>query len=125
MGALFPDLRALGREKAITSLRYAMRSLWLHRMRAILSTLGVVCAVISFIAMISIGEGAKRETLAQIEQLGLRNVLIRAMALTEEQERGARSRGSAGLTFSDGERLKAVGANVHGEIGRASCRERV
>ena len=38
----------------------------------------------------------------------------RAMALTEEQERGARSRGSAGLTFSDGERLKAVGANVHG-----------
>lgn len=112
MGASFPDLRALARNKAIASLRYAIRSLWLHRMRAILSTLGVVCAVISFIAMISIGEGAKRETLAQIEQLGLRNVLIRAMTLTDEQERSARSRGSAGLTFSDGERVQATGADV-------------
>lgn len=99
-------------EKTIALLRYAMRSLWLHRMRAILSTLGVVCGVISFIAMISIGEGAKRETLAQIEQLGLRNILIRAMALSAEQERNARSQGSPGLMFSDGERLKAVSAEV-------------
>jgi len=49
----------------------------------------------------------------QIEQLGLRNVLIRAMALTAEQERNARSRGSPGLKFSDGERLKAASAEVH------------
>ena len=113
MAASFPDFQAFGRSKAIASLRYAARSLWLHRMRAILSTLGVVCGVISFVAMISIGEGAKRETLGQIEQLGLRNVLIRAMALTAEQERNARSRGSPGLKFSDGERLKSASAEVH------------
>jgi putative ABC transport system permease protein len=112
MAASFPDFQALGRNKAIASLRYAARSLWLHRMRAVLSTLGVVCGVISFVAMISIGEGAKRETLAQIEQLGMRNVLIRAMTLTAEQERNARSRGSPGLKFSDGERLKAVSTEV-------------
>lgn len=113
MAASFPDFRALGRSKVIASLRYATRSLWLHRMRAILSTLGVVCGVISFVAMISIGEGAKRETLGQIEQLGLRNVLIRAMALTAEQERNARSRGSPGLTLSDAQRLRAVSTEVH------------
>jgi len=113
MAASLPDFRALGRSKAVASLRYAARSLWLHRMRAILSTLGVVCGVISFVAMISIGEGAKRETLGQIEQLGLKNVLIRAMVLTAEQERNARSRGSPGLKFSDAERLKAVSAEVH------------
>ena len=110
---MYPDFRAIDLGKTIALLRYAMRSLWLHRMRAILSTLGVVCGVISFIAMISIGEGAKRETLAQIEQLGLRNVLIRARALTAEQERNARSQGSPGLKFSDAERLKAVNSEVH------------
>ncbi len=112
MAALYPDFRVPGLGKALALLRYALRSLWLHRMRAILSTLGVVCGVISFIAMISIGEGAKRETLAQIEQLGLRNVLVRAVALTGEQESNARSRGSPGLMYSDGERLKALGTEV-------------
>ncbi len=97
--------------KAWELLRYALRSLWQHRLRAVLSTLGVVCGIIAFLAMVSIGEGAKRETLAQIEQLGLKNILIKTSILTAEQEHNARNQGSYGLSLTDGERLKkAIGS---------------
>lgn len=97
---------ALGRRKTEAHLRYAARSLWQHRLRALLSVLGIVCGVSSFVAMICVGEGAKRETLAQIEQLGTSNVLVRAAAMSNDQIVEARQRGSRGLTFSDGDRLR-------------------
>lgn len=93
-------------------LRYASRSLWQHRLRALLSVLGIVCGVSSFVAMICVGEGAKRETLTQIEQLGTSNVLVRAAAMSNEQAGEARQRGSRGLELADGERLRASVASV-------------
>ena len=93
-------------------LKEALRSLMLHRLRAALSALGIVCGVISFVAMISLSEGARRETLAQIEQLGLRNVLIRAAALTDGDVFNARFHGSGGLTLADADRLAAYGDRV-------------
>jgi putative ABC transport system permease protein len=88
-------------------MREALRSLALHRLRAVLSALGIVCGVVSFVAMISLSEGARRETLAQIEQLGMKNVMIRAAALTDEQRRQARGQGSPGLRMQDAQRLLA------------------
>ena len=74
-------------------LREATRSLRLHRLRATLSALGIVCGVMSFVAMLSLSEGARRETLASIEQLGMRNVLVR---------------GTASITLEDARRLRAA-----------------
>ncbi len=105
-------MRALLNPKIEVLMRYALRSLMQHRLRSILSSLGVVCAVISFIALMSIGGGAKRETLAQIEQLGLKNILIKAMLLTGEQERNARRQGSHGLILADIQRLRQSIKNV-------------
>ena len=79
----------------------AARALWRHRLRSGLSVLGIVCGVIAVMALIGIGEGAKQETLAQIEQLGTRNILVRADALTPEERRAARARGSDGLRPAD------------------------
>ena len=98
-------------------MREALKSLSLHRLRAALSALGIVCGVISFVAMISLSEGARQETLAQIEQLGMRNVMVRAASLTDEQAQDARREGSRGLTLSDAgrvlsgvDRVRRVGA---------------
>jgi putative ABC transport system permease protein len=44
------------------------------------SALGIVCGVVSFVAMISLSNGAREQTLGQIEQLGLRNVMVRGAA---------------------------------------------
>jgi putative ABC transport system permease protein len=92
----------------LATLTQAVHSLSLHRLRATLSALGIVCGVMSFVAMLSLSEGARRETIAQIEQLGMRNVLIRAMPLTEEQRRHAATLGSQGLALADAQRLLAA-----------------
>jgi putative ABC transport system permease protein len=70
--------------------------------------LGVIFGVIALIAMLSIGEGAKREALRQIEQLGINNVVIKALPRTPAQEFKARERLSAGLTLDDAARIKAA-----------------
>jgi putative ABC transport system permease protein len=55
-----------------------VRSLKLHKLRSSLSILGVVFGVAAVVAMSSVGEGARRETLAQIEALGIDTVTVRS-----------------------------------------------
>ncbi len=58
-------------------LRLGLRSLMLHKLRSGLSVLGVVFGVAAVVAMSSVGEGARRETMAQIEALGIDTVTVR------------------------------------------------
>ena len=39
---------------------FGLKSLWMHKMRSALTTLGIIFGVASVIAMLAIGEGAKR-----------------------------------------------------------------
>lgn len=71
-----------------------------------MSALGIVAGVATFVALLGLGEGAKRHALAQIEQLGMSNVIIKSVALTRDQAADARRRGSEGLAVGDGERLR-------------------
>jgi putative ABC transport system permease protein len=59
--------------------RLALKSLALHKFRALLTALGVVIGVAAVIAMLSISEGARRETLDQIRVLGVNNVRIKSV----------------------------------------------
>jgi putative ABC transport system permease protein len=90
----------------IINFQQGMRSLALHRMRTFLSTLGILFGVVSVIAMLSIGEGAKHETLAQIEHLGMNSITIRQNTIAEEQQQKMREHRSYGLTRKDGESLQ-------------------
>lgn len=83
----------------------SLRTLMMHRLRTLLSTLGVLFGVVAVVAMLSIGEGAKQETLEQIEQLGMNSIIIRQIDLTEEQQQVAREKRSQGLNFKDGEAI--------------------
>ncbi len=86
-------------------MKVAFRSLTQHKLRTCLSILGIVCGVMAVIAMISIGEGARQKALRQIGQLGIRNIYIRAISLTDEQKRKAGERLSKGLSLKDTDRL--------------------
>lgn len=55
---------------------FALENLASHRLRTGLSTLGMMFGVAAVIAMLAIGEGAQRQTLAMIERMGIHNVLI-------------------------------------------------
>jgi len=92
--------------KTFTILRIAVRSLLQHKLRSALSILGVVCGVVAVLSMISIGEGAKREAIKQIEQLGTKNIYIKAVSLTKDQELKAREKLSRGLRIYDADRIK-------------------
>jgi putative ABC transport system permease protein len=64
-------------------LRLGLRSLLLHKLRSALSILGVVFGVAAVTAMSSVGEGARRESIAQIGALGIDTVTLRNRPRTE------------------------------------------
>jgi putative ABC transport system permease protein len=86
----------------------------MHRLRAGLSALGMVCGVVSFVVLMCVSEGARRDTLARIGRLGMRNVVVRASVLNTEQLREARRRGSNGLALADARRLIAAIPSIRG-----------
>src|SRR4051812_38732935 len=63
----------------------AVRELLLHKFRSALAALGVIFGVASVMAMLSIGEGARRQTFERIAILGLDNLIVR----TEKPQRQA------------------------------------
>jgi len=90
----------------------AGRALMNHKLRSSLSVLGIVCGVMAVLSMISIGEGAKNEALRQIEQLGTRNIYLKAVSLTKGQEYKARRQLSTGLSVADAAMIKRVCKSV-------------
>ena len=79
----------------------ALKSLMLHKFRSLLSVLGIIFGVMAVVAMMAVGEGAKRKSLRQIELLGTNNLIVRAVELTESEKRSAEEMQSLGLTLAD------------------------
>ena len=68
------------------TMRLGLRSLWLHRLRSLLTVLGIVFGVCSVIAMLAIGEGASFEAQERIKNLGSQNIILRSVKPPEEQK---------------------------------------
>ncbi len=62
----------------------AMRNLTLHKLRVLLTVLGLIFGVSSVIAMLAIAEGASLEAQRQIAALGATNVIIRSMKPSDD-----------------------------------------
>jgi putative ABC transport system permease protein len=94
------------------TLHLGLKSLWLHRLRSLLTVLGIVFGVCSVIAMLAIGEGASYEAQQQIKNLGSQNIILRSIKPPEEQkvsDRGSQSYVlDFGLKHSDVRRLAAT-----------------
>ncbi|MCK4657611.1 MAG: ABC transporter permease, partial [candidate division Zixibacteria bacterium] len=86
-------------------LRISFESLGTHKLRTFLTMLGVIIGVAAVIAMLSIGEGAKREALEQISILGINNVIINAKVPEEQRGSDVSLQRSAGLSLADGENI--------------------
>lgn len=69
--------------------------------RTLLTMLGVIIGVAAVIAMMSIGGGAKLETLKQIQALGATNIYVKASRLTGENLKRAKQALSIGLSRDD------------------------
>jgi putative ABC transport system permease protein len=88
--------------------KIGIRSLVSHKLRSILSILGVVFGVAAVISMLSIGEGARQDALEQIELMGTNNIIVRALRLSKERRFEAQQNLSRGLTDADARRVKEI-----------------
>jgi putative ABC transport system permease protein len=91
-----------------------------HKLRSVLTMLGMIFGVSAVIAMLSIGAGAQQQVIAFIEQLGVRNVIVEAREAADDQTLQTVRKLSAGLSFQD---LRAMQTNVEG-LQIATARKR-
>src|SRR5256885_10851311 len=87
----------------------ALDNLRAQKTRTLLTAMGIVFGVGSVIGMMSIGGGAREESLRFIEQLGVRNILIDSRPAMSQEEFQQRRRSSPGLTERD---VRILEANV-------------
>ena len=94
--------------RLVRNVRLGIKTLLLHKLRSLLTVLGVVFGVGSVIAMLSVGEGASREALEQIRKLGSNNIIITAVKPTEDEAAATRVSMMSvyGLKYEDDERIR-------------------
>lgn len=78
----------------------ALEQLWFHKLRTLLTLLGMIFGVGAVIAMVSVGEGAEKEALDLIDSMGIRNVLVQDKKIRGERLREVRKH-SLGLSLQD------------------------
>lgn len=90
------------------TVRLGVKSIWSHRLRSLLTVLGIVFGVCSVIAMLAIGEGASYEAQQQIRQLGSNNIIINSVKPPEDKS-SSTERSQVieyGLTYQDVNRIR-------------------
>src|SRR5512137_2635482 len=87
-------------------LRTGFREFWSHKLRSLLTMLGMSFGVAAVIAMVSIGEGARQDTLQSIQQLGIDVLQVRRVALAGDSADEAQKKSPTGLTYGDAEALR-------------------
>jgi len=104
----------------LPDLRMGFDNLRAHKLRSLLTMMGMIFGVAAVVAMLSIGAGAQQEVMAFIEQLGVRNLIVEAREASDQQTFQKVRKISAGLNFQD---YRVIQANLEG-ISAASARKR-
>jgi putative ABC transport system permease protein len=113
----------------ISTVKLGFKSLLLHKLRSVLTMLGIIFGVCSVIAMLAIGEGASYAAQERIKKLGSNNILINSVKpASESQQAGASMRSfqiDYGLTYKDGARLQSTIPGVRRVLPMRIIRENV
>ncbi len=95
-------------QRLLRTTQLGFKSLWLRKLRSLLTVLGIVFGVCSVIAMLAIGEGLSYEAQEQIRRLGSNNIIVRSVKPPEER-RTTSERSYVveyGITYEDINRIK-------------------
>ncbi len=104
----------------LTDCRRGLETLMVHKLRSLLTMLGMIFGVAAVVSMMSIGAGAQQQVLKFIEQLGVRNLIVEAREATDWQAFQKVRKTSPGLTERD---LRVIRSNVPG-ITASTARRR-
>ena len=94
--------------RLVRNVHLGIKTLMLHKLRSMLTMLGVVFGVGSVIAMLAVGEGASAEAMEQIRRLGSQNIILRSAQPTEDQQTERVRVSIYGLTYADDERIRLL-----------------
>lgn len=112
----------------IYNLKIAYEAILQNKLRAVLTSLGIICGVGSVIAMLAIGKGAEQEILEKMRLLGTNNIIIKPLDkkdkkktddkeqtdnTTTSQETGTKDekqkkKYTPGLTLRDAESIREI-----------------
>src|SRR5438034_3055659 len=96
-------------DKSTRSLVLALRSLWLHKLRAFLSVLGIIIGTAAVIALMAFGEGSMQDALEDIKRQGATNIIVRSVKPPDEGNNQRRTMMAVfGLTWDDYERFLTI-----------------
>ncbi len=98
-------------DKGRRTLELAVRSLWLHKMRAILSVLGIIIGTSAVIALMAFGEGSMQDAIEDIKRLGATNIIVRSVKPPEDMSNITRTFVARyGVTQEDYDRFHTIPA---------------
>ncbi|MEM7576468.1 MAG: ABC transporter permease, partial [Planctomycetota bacterium] len=102
----------------LETLRLGLANLRLHKLRSLLTALGIIIGVAAVVAIASYGEGAKRAALADILDLGASNIIVRSVKPLEPQDENQTNSRSTryGLTNRDLTRLSETVGPIDGIV---------
>jgi putative ABC transport system permease protein len=86
----------------------AMLSLVDQKFRSFLTMLGIIFGTASVIAMVSIGEGTKKQAIAKYQDLGVNNIIVRDKDLSDEELQQVRLKFSQGLSVKDADMIAQI-----------------
>ena len=75
----------------------ALRSLWLHKLRSVLSVLGIIIGTGAVITLMAFGKGSMEDALEDIRRQGTTNVIIRSVKPMDDH--GGRKQDHVGLAL--------------------------
>ena len=94
----------------LETLRLGLANLWLHKLRSLLTALGIIIGVGAVVAIAAYGEGTKRAAVQDILALGATNIIVKSVKPPPIQAGGESDENASlnvyGLTRQDVLRLK-------------------
>jgi putative ABC transport system permease protein len=115
------ELRGLIVAHGAFALRNAVEAVGHNKLRAALTSLGILFGVASVIAMLAIGKGAEQEILEQMRLLGTNNIIITPVVEQREEQvkdaKAAPKKFTPGLSYADVEAIRTTVPQVDAVSG--------
>jgi putative ABC transport system permease protein len=116
------SIRAQIVEHGAFAMRTALEAVGHNKVRAALTSLGILFGVASVIAMLAIGKGAEQEILSQMRLLGTNNIVITPVEEQKEgevqdQKAATPRKFTPGLRYADAQAIAATIPNVDASTG--------
>ena len=110
----------------LENFQMGLRNLLLHRLRSLLTALGIIFGVTAVITMVAIGQGGKDAARQQMEKLGATNIVVTSVRPPESSDASSRTQRilEYGLKRADFDRLQTL-PNVEAVVPLRETRQRV